>query len=81
MNTYTLVNDFHGTSVNVRCAGVQHIWNEVEITLSENQTKRAKKALCGIAGCTCSNAAGMRGAQTHHNYQGRTIKLRVSFPE
>ena len=65
MNTYTLINNFHNTSVNVRAEGIQHIWSEIEISLTKNQIKRTKKALCGVAGCTCSNAAGIRGNQVH----------------
>ena len=31
--------------------------------LTANQVNRAKRTLCGIAGCTCSGDAGTRGQQ------------------
>lgn len=67
MKIYTLRNDFHNTTVNVRAQGVQHIWNEINIKLSPSQIKRAKKALCGVAWCACGNDAGMRGNQYTDN--------------
>jgi len=50
----TLKNDFHNTSVTLRLRGNYP---------TASQVKRAKKVLCGISGCTCSNVMGMRGQQ------------------
>ena len=63
MRTITLTNDFHNTSVNVRCEVLSHIHNVATAYPSLNQIKKAKKALCGIDGCTCSGDAGTRGRQ------------------
>ena len=60
---YTLRNNFHNTQVNVRCQGVQHMAGEINIKLSATQIKRVKRALCGVAGCTCGNDASLRGPQ------------------
>lgn len=54
MNTITLYNDFHSTSVNLKMKSAFP---------TKSQVKRAKKTLCGISGCTCSGIMGMRGAQ------------------
>jgi hypothetical protein len=51
-----LKNDFHNTSVRLDVRP-KHGY----LRLSEYQIKRAKKALCGVLGCTCSNTVGMRG--------------------
>ena len=51
----TLTNDFHNTTVNLVATAKR---------LNAKQVKRAKKALCGIDGCTCSDDLGMRGSQT-----------------
>ena len=64
MTTYTLRNEFHRTEARVRCDGVSHIAGEATIRLTERQSKRARRALCGIAGCTCANQdCGIRGPQ------------------
>lgn len=55
MAKVTLTNDFHNSQVVVQLKGS---------FLTEYQTKRAKTALCGISGCTCSGATGIRGTQT-----------------
>lgn len=55
-----LQNDFHNTSVIVRPAR--------DGRLSVGQQKRTKRALCGIDGCTCSDAWGMRGPQPFDSY-------------
>jgi hypothetical protein len=57
MNTITLTNDFHGTRVALRVNGD---------SLTASQIRRAKKTLCGVAGCCCSGALGTRGTQTAH---------------
>ena len=67
METYTLTNNFHNSSVRVRAQATQHIWSEIEITLTDSQKKRTKRVLCGVSGCACSGADGTRGRQTHDN--------------
>jgi hypothetical protein len=66
MTTVTLTNDFHNTSVNLRCEVLSHIHSEATIYPTAGQIAKAKKALCGIDGCTCSNDAGIRGRQEHN---------------
>ncbi len=61
METYTIRNDFHGTSVDVRCEGLSHICGEVVIRPNRRQLARMKKTLCGIKGCQCSGDDGRRG--------------------
>jgi hypothetical protein len=63
MRNITLTNDFHGTSVNLRCEVLSHIYHTSTAYLSVGQIKKAKKELCGTSGCTCSNDAGIRGPQ------------------
>lgn len=53
----TLTNNFHGTSVEI----VTRKTNTTRI--SESQRRKAKAALCGISGCTCSGPFGTRGHQ------------------
>jgi hypothetical protein len=65
MQTVTLTNDFHGTSVNLRCEVLSHIHNVSTIYPTAGQIKKAKKALCGIECCTCSGDAGTHGHQEH----------------
>jgi len=48
-----LANDLHNTEVTLRVRG----------ELSKWQVKRARKALCGIAECCCSDDLGTRGPQ------------------
>jgi len=50
----TLSNDFHNTEVTVLVK---------DNRLTNRQIDRARRALCGIAGCTCSGATGTRGRQ------------------
>ena len=52
----TLTNDFHNTTVRL---GVPSI--PCELTIS--QVRRARRHLCGVAGCTCSGILGTRGVQ------------------
>lgn len=66
MSRVTLTNDFHNTSTTLICETLSHIYGEVTIRPSVNQIRRAKKALCGISGCTCSDDAGCRGPQQHN---------------
>jgi len=57
MKTVTLTNDFHRTETRVRLKPSK--WGEGEITWQ--QEARARKALCGVDGCTCAGHAGVRG--------------------
>lgn len=50
----TLSNDFHNTEVTLMMKS---------IFPTRHQVKRAKAALCGISGCTCSGVLGNRGEQ------------------
>jgi len=61
----TLTNNFHNTTCRVNC--------EVGLVLTPNQRKRAWRKLCGIKGCTCSDATGTRGRQVQPD--GSTIHL------
>mgnify|MGYP000849709753 FL=1 len=51
----TLKNDFHNTvfRLSIPPGG----------TITRNQVNRAKRALCGVRGCLCSNETGARGLQ------------------
>lgn len=51
----TLTNSFHGTQVALRANPGE--W------LSRRQIQRARRALCGVKGCTCGGFAGERGPQ------------------
>ena len=64
MNSITLVNDFHNTSVTLRMKSA---------CPTKSQVKRAKKTLCTgdraskrnpNGGCACSGVMGMRGVQS-----------------
>jgi|LakMenE18May11ns_1017448.scaffolds.fasta_scaffold7274618_1 hypothetical protein len=63
MQLITLTNDFHNTSVNLRCEVLSHIYHTAVAYPNANQIKKAKRVLCGVAGCNCSNDAGIRGRQ------------------
>jgi hypothetical protein len=66
MALITLTNDFHNSSVTIRCEVLSDLPSGAAFATaypSASQIKRAKKALCGVAGCCCSNAAGIRGQQ------------------
>lgn len=52
----TLKNDFHNSSISIRA--------ELGQWLSKSQIARARKALCGITGCTCGGNLGERGKQS-----------------
>jgi len=54
MQKITLTNDFHNSSVNLV---------PYKGTLSAGQVKRAKRALCGVSECSCSDELGQRGPQ------------------
>ena len=73
MSIYTLENDFHGSSVRVRAAGLSRSHNDIEVPLSPRQAARARRVLCGIEACTCADTpAGTRGVQTH---DGKRVRL------
>jgi hypothetical protein len=74
MSTITLTNDFHNTTVTLRCEVLSHIHNVSTAYLSAGQIKRAKRELCGIAGCTCSGDAGLRGRQEH---DGKRLEVNI----
>jgi hypothetical protein len=63
MQTLTLTNDFHNTSVTLRVKGGH---------LSAGQVARARRELCGVDDCTCSGDVGTRGPQY---LEGRRIVL------
>ena len=61
-----LKNDFHNSAVTLRCEVLAHIHGEATIRPTATQIKRARKQLCGIAGCTCGSDCGTRGPQEHN---------------
>ncbi len=61
----TLRNDFHNTSYRVRTA-VEFDAGVAIITLTDGQTARARKVLCGMDDCTCAqHSCGIHGPQEH----------------
>lgn len=66
MSNVTLRNDFHCTSVILRCETLSHMHGECTIRPNVSQIRKAKQSLCGISGCTCSDDAGIRGPQDHN---------------
>ena len=60
----TLRNDFHNTSVNIRCRVVEY--DTFIAYPNARQIKRAKAVLCGVSGCCCSRDDGTRGTQDIH---------------
>jgi hypothetical protein len=67
MHTITLTNDFHNTSVVVRVSNERVRMHDtdrdrvLDVFLSDSQTRRAQRTLCGHVGCTCSGVTGTRG--------------------
>lgn len=59
----TLTSDFHGTSVTLNADVRSHVHNVSTAYLTENQVRKAKRELCGTAGCSCSGTVGTRGRQ------------------
>lgn len=55
MKKITLSNEWHGTQISLT---VKDNW-----TLSSAQVRLAKRTLCGVSGCMCSDSLGMRGPQ------------------
>jgi hypothetical protein len=54
MKKIVLTNDYHNAEVRLM---------PKDNKLSIRQIKRAKRVLCGVDGCTCSNEFGTRGRQ------------------
>ena len=63
MTNYTLRNDFHRTECTIRSRETHPISDYVEIVLTDYQTRRLKRELCGMADCWCSGDVGTRGRQ------------------
>lgn len=55
MTTYTIRNDFHNSTANVRVSG--------DGVLSAGQIRTVRNKLCGISGCTCGGELSQRGRQ------------------
>jgi hypothetical protein len=51
----TLVNNFHNTETTI------HVPESGKLTAT--QVRRARRALCGVHGCTCGGELGERGPQ------------------
>lgn len=70
----TLSNDFHNSSVVLDVPALSRIWNETEVqTITKRQAAKARRALCGISGCTCGGGAfGQRGRQVTN---GKRLRL------
>ena len=66
MALVSLTNDFHGTTVRLRCETLSHIYGEVTIYPTPRQIQRTKRTLCPCRDCTCSGDAGNRGRQSHN---------------
>ena len=73
--TITLRNDFHNSEVTLRAEVLSHIHHTATAYLTIGQIKRAKRELCGIAGCTCSGDAGTRGPQAIDN--GKRLEVNI----
>ena len=64
----TLTNDFHGTKHRTKYTAEQR--DEIDARIYQSRypsrepgyqaRRRAKNALCGIAGCVCGNSWGIR---------------------
>lgn len=86
MATITLKNSFHHTEVKLRVKMIHAFSLSTSdegretaggFALSSYQVKRAKRALCGVNGCLCSNDLGLHGPQDffdngviHHERDG-----------
>lgn len=70
MNQITLTNDFHHTSVRL-VVDVDNCGHEL---LSPSQVKRARRTLCGVAGCTCGDVAGCRPQQIEERQDGGGVR-------
>lgn len=61
--TITLTNDFHNTKIGLKTSHGHR--------LSPGQVAKARKALCGIADCTCGGHCGERGVQYTSDHAAR----------
>jgi hypothetical protein len=52
----TLTNSYHATTATLIVSGK---------TISQSQVSRARRKLCGIDGCECSDFLGRRGRQEY----------------
>ncbi len=63
---FELSNDYHNTTTRVVVDGsnwTRHSDGWTDVHLTPTQVARARRALCGIDGCTCGDDIGMRGTQ------------------
>jgi hypothetical protein len=80
MKKITLSNDFHSTEITLQ---IKESGGAAIGTLSAGQVKKARRALCGISGCTCGDDLGRRGSQENEiepiidNRSGQIIGARV----
>lgn len=65
----TLTNDFHSTAFTLLAS----VTDAGEWRLSGHQVDKARRRLCSVEGCTCSDEAGTRGRQISED--GRQIDL------
>jgi len=64
MKTLSLRNEFHGTETHIRLSQFPTSSRHAGLyRVTRQQALRAKRALCGIAGCVCGGAFGERGTQ------------------
>ena len=62
-----LTNDFHNTSTFILCDVTLHSKTlRLVYEASARQVYEARKRLCGMKECTCSNSASMRGKENLH---------------
>jgi len=66
----TLTNDFHHSAVTLMVGE--------DGKLNPGQVRRARRALCGISGCTCAGNLGERGPQAEAapNDDGTQLEFR-----
>ena len=59
-----LINDFHDTEARVRPGPVDDpLYPDVIGTLTHRQVLGARRKLCGMSGCKCSDWTGVRGGR------------------
>lgn len=63
----TLFSTLHNSSVqlNIKENQVVTFWERNAISLTDYQTKRADKALCGMTDCACGGVARARATDAH----------------
>ena len=62
----TLSNEFHNTKIEM----VAQLDGQGNVWLSKGQVVKARRALCGIEGCTCGDAAGCRPQMVEDQQDG-----------